>query len=1007
MLIPSFQKGKVRWAIEGDENSSFFHGIINKKRSQLAIRGILDDGLWQSDPQVVKEIFQDHFAARFKKPNSIGPKIIYSFPNRLSHEQYRFRYRGIFIFRSSVPIIGKFPSGTRTVFSGTITDELCDIDKDLDLGSVSDDLLARRLDLKGQLLDINNKEASDCFQKGKVRWAIEGDENSSFFHGIINKKRSQLAIRGILDDGLWQSDPQVVKEIFRDHFAARFKKPNSIGPKIIYSFPNRLSHEQVIDLEREVSRDEIKKAVWSCGDNKSPGPDGYTFEFFKKYWGFIGADFCEAVEHFFTTGVFSKGCNSSFIALIPKVMDAKLVSDFRPISLIGCIYKVVTKILANRLSMVISYIISNTQSAFVSERQILDGPFIINELLDWCKRKNMRAMFFKVDFAKAYDSVRWDYLIDVLEAFGFGFTWCQWIRGLCFFAKASVLVNGSPTSEFQLECGLKQGDPLAPLLFILVMESLHLSFARVVEAGIFKGIRLNSSLTLSHLFYADDALIIGEWSNDNLRGIINVLKCFFLASGLQINMQKSQLLGVGVARPEIEVAALSIGCSIMESQFRYLGVTVGGNMSRCKDWSDIVLKIRSRLSKWKTKTLSIGGRLTLLKSVLGASPLYCMSIFKAPKGVLKEMESIRNNFFIGADISAKKITWVAWDKVLASKKTGGLGVSSYFALNRALLFKWIWRFVSQEDSLWFNVMKALYGPNIYSHSVQYSSTWCSILKEMQKLKVKGFDFLSLCNKRVGDGKNTKFWTDTWRGDSALCHSFPRMFALEMEKSCSVALKMAVPVDGTFRRPVRGGTEMAQFNDLRGIVDSVSLSSSRDRWICTASADGSFRVKDIRNLIDDMFLPSGLVPTKWVKFVPIKVNIFVWRARLDALPTKVNLVRRGVEMDSTDCPNCGISEEGNHHILFHCGFAQSVLRRICRWWDIDWQYWSSFNSWDDWFSSLKIDHNNKKILEGVFYVAWWSIWGFRNRVLFDKKHPMRSLMILFRCLIFGVKIDVNG
>ncbi|GJV24668.1 RNA-directed DNA polymerase, eukaryota [Tanacetum coccineum] len=230
-----------------------------------------------------------------------------------------------------------------------------------------------------------------------------------------------------------------------------------------------------------------------------------------------------AVEHFFNNGAFAKGCNSSFIALIPKIMDAKLVTDFRPISLIGCVYKVVTKILANRLVM------------------------------------NKKAMFFKVDFAKAYDSVRWDYLIDVLEAFGFGMTWCQWIRGLCCFAKASVLVNGSPSREFQFQCGLKQGDPLAPLLFILVMESLHLSFSRVVEAC------------------------------ENYKG-------------------------VGVSRLDIEAAAASIGCSIMDNQFRYLGVM--------------------------TKTLSIGGRLTLLKSVLGASPLYCMSIFKAPKGVLKEMESI-------------------------------------------------------------------------------------------------------------------------------------------------------------------------------------------------------------------------------------------------------------------------------------------------------------------------------------------------------------------------------
>ncbi|GKB41871.1 RNA-directed DNA polymerase, eukaryota [Tanacetum coccineum] len=664
------------------------------------------------------------------------------------------------------------------------------IHKELDSGTVSDMLLARRCALNGQLHDIKKKEAADSFQKSKVRWAIEGDENSN--------------------------DPRAVKEAFHNHFASRFKKPTFPGLKINFPFPNRLSQDQAIYLERNVSRDEIRVAVWNCGDNKSPGPDGYTFEFFKKYWGFIGSDFCEAVDHFFAKGAFSKGCNSSFIALIPKVMDAKLVNDFRPISLIGCVYKVVTKILANRLALIISNIVSNTQSAFVSERQILDGPFIINELLHWCKRKYKKAMFFKVDFAKAYDSVRWDYLIDVLGAFGFGSKWCQWIRGTFCFAKASILVNGSPTNEFDFHCGLKQGDPLAPLLFILVMESLHLSFSRVVEAGMFKGIRLNSSLSLYDLFYADDTLnySVSGFSSDKFAWglIINVLKCFFLASGLQINIHKSQLLGVGVPRSDIEAAASSIGCSIMDNQFRYLGVMVGGNMSRHKAWEDVVLKLRSRLSKWKVKTLSIGGRLTLLKSVRGASPLYNMSIFKAPKGVLKEMESIRNNFFIGADPSDKKITWIAWDKVLASKIKGGLGVSSFFALNRALILKWVWRFVSQDGSLWFHVMQALYGPKIDLHTVHITSNWCSILREMHQLKAKGFNFMSLCSKRVGDGNNTSFWFDIWKGESNLHDTFPRMFALETEKQSTVTAKIA-PDDGSFRRPVRSGLEQDQFNEL--------------------------------------------------------------------------------------------------------------------------------------------------------------------------------------------------
>ncbi|GJY50686.1 RNA-directed DNA polymerase, eukaryota [Tanacetum coccineum] len=295
--------------------------------------------------------------------------------------------------------------------------------------------------------------------------------------------------------------PILVKKAFKDHYEARFNKPTKARLKLSFSFPNRLSTDQVVDLERHVSHDEIRLAVWDCGVNKSPGPDGFTFEFFRKFWKVIGPDFCEAVEHFFKQGSFSKGCNSSFIALIPKVLDAKFVNDYRPISLIGCIYKVVTKILASRLAMVIAGLVSNTQSAFVAERQILDGPFILNEVLDWCKRKKKKALFFKVDFAKAYDSVRWDFLLDVLEAFGFGSTWCTWIRGISDFAKASLLVNGSPSDEFHIHRGLKQGDPLSPFLFILVMEALHLSVCKAVDEDVFKGIQLQGSLALSHLFY--------------------------------------------------------------------------------------------------------------------------------------------------------------------------------------------------------------------------------------------------------------------------------------------------------------------------------------------------------------------------------------------------------------------------------------------------------------------------------------------------------------------------
>nr|GEW34967.1 RNA-directed DNA polymerase, eukaryota [Tanacetum cinerariifolium] len=183
-----------------------------------------------------------------------------------------------------------------------------------------------------------------------------------------------------------------------------------------------------------------------------------------------------------------------------------------------------------------------------------------------------------------------------------------------------------------------------------------------------------------------------------------------------------------------------------------------------------------------------------------------------------------------------------------------------------------------------------------------------------------------------------------------------MFALEMDKSISVAAKMVDQVDTTFRRPVRRGIEYDQLNDLRSNITSVSLSLLGDRWICNISDDGMFRVKDIRNCIDELILPTWPEPTQWVKYIPIKINIFGWRAQRDCLPTRANLIRRGVALE---------------------------------WWDLDWQPWFSFSTWETWFSSIKLAPNNKKLLEGVFYIAWWSIWVFRNRLLFDDKFPSRE------------------
>ncbi|GJT72715.1 RNA-directed DNA polymerase, eukaryota [Tanacetum coccineum] len=186
-----------------------------------------------------------------------------------------------------------------------------------------------------------------------------------------------------------------------------------------------------------------------------------------------------------------------------------------------------------------------------------------------------------------------------------------------------------------------------------------------------------------------------------------------------------------------------------------------------------------------------------------------------------------------------------------------------------------------------------------------------------------------------------------------------------------------------------GIEEQQLEHLVALLDSVILSNSNDRWVSDLNGDGVFRVKDVRNLLDEFFLPRADIPTRWVKNIPIKVNIFAWKLALDRLPTRANLVQRNVVTESQSCPLCDAILEDTSHLFFNCSLARDVTRLLCRWWNLGVQSFSSYAEWLVWFNSVRLASNLKVILEGVFYVTWWSLWNFRNQLLFASKKPRKE------------------
>ena len=244
-------------------------------------------------------------------------------------------------------------------------------------------------------------------------------------------------------------------------------------------------------------------------NEKSLGPDGLNFKFIKKFWEIMKPDILRFLDEFYVNGIFPKGSNAYFIALIPKVDDPQGLADYKPISLIGCVYKIVSKLLANRLKKVMAHIIDGRQSAFIEGRHLLHGVLIANEVVEEAKRKEKPCIVFKVNYEKAYDSVSWNFLIYMMRRMGFCYRWIRWIEGCLSSMSISVLANGSPTEEFTPKRGLRQGDPLAPLLFNIAAEGINGLMREAIEKRIYTGYPVGrDKADISILQYADDTIFL-------------------------------------------------------------------------------------------------------------------------------------------------------------------------------------------------------------------------------------------------------------------------------------------------------------------------------------------------------------------------------------------------------------------------------------------------------------------------------------------------------------------
>jgi hypothetical protein len=320
--------------------------------------------------------------------------------------------------------------------------------------------------------------------KSRATWIKSGDKNTKYFHHFASYRWNKKHIWEVKDDsGQVHYGQDAIKMEAQRYFSSFYKESsiNTIEEQVamVGLFPRMVNEEEVMLLEKPVSKEEVLEVLKGFAKDKSPGPDGWTVEFYLHFYDLVAKDLLDVVEESHLTGEVNRALNSTFIALIPKVNGPATFEEFRPISLCNLCYKIFSKIIAKRIRPILSRALSEEQFGFLKGRQIIDAIGTVQECLHSIKDKKLQALILKIDLKKAYDCVSWDFLRLVLLQCGFGLPMTKWIMGCITSTTYAILINGEPSGFFNSGRGLRQGCPLSPLLFILIMEGLSLALKKV------------------------------------------------------------------------------------------------------------------------------------------------------------------------------------------------------------------------------------------------------------------------------------------------------------------------------------------------------------------------------------------------------------------------------------------------------------------------------------------------------------------------------------------------
>ena len=500
----------------------------------------------------------------------------------------------------------------------------CQREKDLEekIENLEADLVGEKVEeleeAKSQLQEIREQRIAGIAVRSKIRWRNEGEKVNKYFCNLENRHYSDKAMPFLeKEDGQILSDQkEILKEV--QHFYQELYSHRDVSDAEVTAELNdtrKLTDDENEILAGLITFQEAAVALKQMKNSKSPGPDGYTAEFFKFFFIDIGSFYVRSINEGFKTGKLSVTQRQGTITCIPKEDKAKrYIKNWRPISLLNITYKIVSSCIANRLKHVLPKIIDKSQTGFLKGRYIGQNIRLIYDTLVFTEKKNIPGMLLLVDFEKAFDSVSWSFLKKSLNFFNLGSEFIRWVEVFYCDITTCVSVNGQYSQWFPIERGVRQGDPSSPYLYLICAEILSL----MIRKNMFiKGIKIKDKTSLLSQF-ADDTTLCLDGSERSFVEAMGVLSRFAEVSGLKINTDKTQIVWIGSMK----------NCNIRYMRdrnflwdpgiFKILGIKFSTNIRTIVElnYEDKLFQMKKILTQWKKREITPFGKVTVLKTLV-------------------------------------------------------------------------------------------------------------------------------------------------------------------------------------------------------------------------------------------------------------------------------------------------------------------------------------------------------------------------------------------------------